>query len=40
VKEEVIELLLYWDAEKVVEMVEVLHRELLLQSCSGILEKL
>jgi hypothetical protein len=40
VKEEVVEPLLYWDAEEVVEKVEVLHRELLLESYSGTLEKL
>jgi hypothetical protein len=40
VEEEVIGPLLYWDAEEVVERVEVLHRELLLESCSGTLEKL
>jgi hypothetical protein len=40
VKEEVVGLLLYCDTEKVVKRVEVLHRELLLKSCSGTLETL
>jgi hypothetical protein len=40
VKEAAIRPLLYWDAEEVVERAEVLHRELLLESCSGTLEKL
>jgi hypothetical protein len=39
VEEEVVGLLLYWDAEEV-KRAEVLHRELLLESCSGTLEKL
>jgi hypothetical protein len=39
VEEEVVGPLLYWDAEEVVERADV-HRELLLQSCSGTLEKL
>jgi hypothetical protein len=40
VKEEVIRLLLYRDAEEVVERVEILHHELLLERWSGTLEKL
>jgi hypothetical protein len=40
VEEEIIRPLLYWDTEKVVERVDVLHRELLLESRSGTLEKL
>jgi hypothetical protein len=40
VEEEAVGPLLYWDAEEVVERAEVLHRELLLESCSGTLEKL
>jgi hypothetical protein len=40
VKEETVWPLLYWDAEEVVERAKVLHRELLLESCSGTLEKL
>jgi hypothetical protein len=40
VKEEVVRPLLYRDTEEVVERAEVLHRELLLESCSGALEKL
>jgi hypothetical protein len=40
VEEEVVRPLLYWDTEEVVERVEVLHRELLLERCSGMLEKL
>jgi hypothetical protein len=40
VEEETVRPLLYWDVEEVVEGVEVLHRELLLESCSGTLEKL
>jgi hypothetical protein len=39
VEEEVIGPLLYCDAEEVVERVEVLHCELMLESCSGTLEK-
>jgi hypothetical protein len=39
VKKEVVRPLLYWDAEEVVERVEVLHHELLLESWSGMLEK-
>jgi hypothetical protein len=39
VEEETVRPLLYWDAEEVVERAEV-HRELLLKSCSGMLEKL
>jgi hypothetical protein len=40
VEEEVIGLLLYWDVKEVVERAEVLHRELLVESYSGTLEKL
>jgi hypothetical protein len=40
VEEEVIRPLLYWDTEEVVERADVLHHELLLEICSGILEKL
>jgi hypothetical protein len=40
VKEEVVRLLLHWDAMEVVERVEVTHGELLLESCSGTFEKL
>jgi hypothetical protein len=40
VEEEVVGPLLKWDAEEVVERAEVLHRELLLKSYSGTLEKL
>jgi hypothetical protein len=40
VEEGTVGLLLYWDAEEVVERAEVLYRELLLESCSGTLEKL
>jgi hypothetical protein len=40
VEEEVVELLLYWDTEEVVERADVLHHELLLESYSGTLEKL
>jgi hypothetical protein len=40
VKEEAITSLLHWDTEEVVEKAEVLHRELLLESCSGMMEKL
>jgi hypothetical protein len=40
VEEEVIEPLLYGDAEEVVERANVLHRELMLKSCSDTLEKL
>jgi hypothetical protein len=40
VEEEVVRPVLYCDAEKVVERAEVIHRELLLESCSGALEKL
>jgi hypothetical protein len=36
----VLVLLLHLDAEEVVKGVEVLHGELLLESCSGMLEKL
>jgi hypothetical protein len=39
VKEEVAWSLLHRDAEEVVERVEILHCELLLESCSGTLEK-
>jgi hypothetical protein len=39
VEEEAVGPLLYWDTEEVVERAEVLHRELLLESCSGTLEK-
>jgi hypothetical protein len=39
VEEEAVKPLLYWDDEKVVERADVLHRELLLESCSGMLEK-
>jgi hypothetical protein len=40
VEEEAVRPLLYWDAKKVVERAEVLHHKLLLESCSGMLEKL
>jgi hypothetical protein len=40
VKEEVVMSLLHWDVEEVVEKAEVLHCELLLESCSGMPEKL
>jgi hypothetical protein len=40
VEEKVVGPLLYWDAEEVVERAEVLHCKLLLESCSGTLEKL
>jgi hypothetical protein len=40
VEEEAVGPLLYWDAEEVVERAEVLHRKLLLESCSGTLEKI
>jgi hypothetical protein len=40
VEKEVVGSLLYWYAEEVVERAEVLHRELLLERCSGMLEKL
>jgi hypothetical protein len=40
VEEEVVRPLLYCDAKEVVERAEVLHRKLLLESCSGTLEKL
>jgi hypothetical protein len=40
VEEEAIRPLFYWDAEEVLEGAEVLHHELLLESCSGTLEKL
>jgi hypothetical protein len=40
VEEEVVGPLLYCDAKEVVERAEVLHRKLLLESCSGTLEKL
>jgi hypothetical protein len=40
VKEEAVRLLLHRGIEEVVEVVEVLHGELLLESCSGMLEKL
>jgi hypothetical protein len=40
VEEEVVRPQLYWDTEEVVEGIEVLHRELLLESWSDTLEKL
>jgi hypothetical protein len=40
VEEDVIRPLLYWDAEEVVDRAKVLHRELLLESCSSTLKKL
>jgi hypothetical protein len=40
VKEEAVRLLLHRGIEEVVEVVEVLHGEMLLESCSGMLEKL
>jgi hypothetical protein len=40
VEEEVVGPLLYWDGEEVVVGAKVLHRKLVLESCSGILEKL
>jgi hypothetical protein len=40
VEEEVIGPLLYFDVEEVVERTDVLHRKLLLESYSGMLEKL
>jgi hypothetical protein len=40
VEEETVRPLLYCDAEEVVERAEVLHRELQLESCSSMLEKL
>jgi hypothetical protein len=39
-EEEAVRPLLYWYVEEVVERAEVLHRELLLESCSGVLGKL
>jgi hypothetical protein len=40
VEEEVVGPLLYWNVEEVVERAEVLQHELLLESCTGMLEKL
>jgi hypothetical protein len=40
VEEEFADFLFHWYAEEVVERDEVLHGELLLESCSGTLEKL